>query len=193
LFPGIDIFGIQSILTFGGKALDACFKFKDSAGKAFQVAGENMIDAYDKLMQGGSLKDFARDETLALVNVSVEIFTDCAKLGLAVIQAGASVALGVALHGIELLQIALSAIGTGCTALATYITSKIVTCGPGKTITECIQESVNSKVLGAIFGAFAQGFVTALAGLGIVFKFLGDLTKEIIEGIKDFSCFFLSC
>jgi hypothetical protein len=193
LFSGIDIFGFQAIIDFGGKALDAVFKFKDKAGKAFNVAGDQMTDAYDKLMQGGSLIDFAANETAALAIVSVEVLKDCGELGLAVLQAGASVAIGVIFHGIELLQICLTGLATGCSALATYITSSIASCGPGKTITQCIQENVNSVVFGAIFGAFAQGFVSALQGLGIALDWLGTFAKNVLAGLKKFSCNFLSC
>jgi hypothetical protein len=192
LFKGIDIFGFQSILEFGGKALDAVFKFGADAGKSFNVAGQNMIGAYDRLMNGGSLKDFALDETLQLVNVAKDVLVDCAQLGLAVLQAGASVALGVFLQGYELLQIAIAAIGTGCSALATYITTKIGDCGEGKTLTECIQE-IDGDFLGAIFGAFAQGLVSALEGLSIGFDWLANLGSQILSGIRKFSCFFLSC
>ena len=192
-FSGLDLFGLQSVLDFGGKALDAVFKFGADAGKAFQEAGANMSDAYDKLMQGGSLVDFAKDEGAALLKVTGIVLKDCAMLGVNVIKAGFQAYGATLLHGIQAVQIIFNGISVGINALGTLLASKMNKCGAGTSLDECFDERFGI-FLGSVFGAAATTFLGLLKGIADFSKWVSKSLKWVATGVeKFFTCFFFFC
>lgn len=192
-FAGIDMFGIQSMLEFGGKALDAAFKFGSDAGKAFQEGGKEMEASYDKLMAGGSLVNFAVEEAAVLVHVAGQVLKDCAKLGYAVIKAGVEAMQSVYLHGIQALEIIFNGIEQGIKALGTYLANKMNTCGAGVTLDDCFDKNFG-VLLGGIFGAAAKTFLVAMKALAWFAGIFGKLFAAIADGIKNlFHCWIIFC
>ena len=191
-FPGVDMFGIQSMIEFGGKALDAVFQFGKDAGKAFQEAGKDMVDAYQKLMKGGSLIDFAVEEAVALLKLAADVLEDCGKLALSVVKAGVEAMESVVKYGLQGLEIIFNGIKQGINALGTYLGNKMNTCGKGVTLQQCFDEK-DGPILGALFGAAASLFLTSLKVFAWFAGVFGDFFKYVAEGIKDFFCFFCFC
>jgi hypothetical protein len=192
-FTGIDMFGIQSMLEFGGKALDAVFKFGSDAGRAFQEGGVNMAAAYDKMMAGGNLINFAVEEGAALAHVAGKVLEDCAKLGYSVIKAGVQTMHSVLLHGAQALEIIYNGIAQGINALGTYLADKMNTCGAGVSIEDCFDKNFG-VLLGGIFGASAKTFLGAMKAFAWFAGTFAKMYAGIIDGIENFfNCFFITC
>jgi hypothetical protein len=191
-FTGIDIFGIQSMLDFGGKVLDAIFKFGNDAGMAFQEGKIEMVAAYDNLLAGGRLVDFAKEEAAAFAHVAGPVLLDCAQLGLCVIKAGAKAMLSSYLYGAQAVAIIFNGISQGITALGTLLADKMNTCGGGS-LDECFDRNFG-KFLGSVFGAAAKVFAGTLTGFSWAAGFIATMFSGISDGIQNFfTCFFIFC
>lgn len=190
-FPGLDLYGYQAMVQFGGQVLDGVFKFGSDMGKAFNEAGKDISKAYTALTKG-DLVDFAVDATKTLVKVAVKLAEEIGKFTLSVIKAGAKAAETAILHGLEAVQIVFQGIAKGVDAMGTYIANHLANCGKGKTVNECMDEKFGTA-LGTIFGAYVEGFLAALKALKFVLDLVAEAAKWLEGALKSFFCFFFSC